>query len=76
MVLRAVTKQKLEFSTRMLAREFEAVPRGVIASEVEATAARLLENALFDEYVPILAHRYVRDRLRTPIIASALADAA
>ena len=69
MVLRAATKSKLEFSARILAREFEAVPRGVIAAEIEATAARLLENARFDEYIPVLTHRYVRERLQEPVVA-------
>jgi len=76
MVLRAATKAKLEFSAKILAREFEAVPHGVIATEIEATAARLLENARFDEYVPVLTHRYVRERLQGPVVASTFAEAA
>ena len=76
MVLSAATKAKLEFSAKILAREFEAVPHGVIATEIEATAARLLESARFDEYVPVLTHRYVRERLQEPVVASTFAEAA
>jgi hypothetical protein len=76
MVFRAATKAKLELSTKILAREFKAVPHALIASEIEATAARLLEGARFDDFVPILTHRYVRDRLKDPVVTSALADAA
>jgi len=76
MNLKAETKVKLERSVKILAGEFAAVPRPLIASEVEANAARLLESARFDDYVPILAHRYVRDRLREGLPALALADAA
>jgi hypothetical protein len=75
-LLRTATKARLEFSARILAKEFEAVPHGLIASEIKATAARLLEHARFDDYVPVLTHRYVRDRLRNRALASALAQAA
>ena len=64
MSLRAATRSKVEHAARALAVEFESVPGAVIAAEVEATAMRLLEHARFDDYIPILAHRYVRERLR------------
>jgi hypothetical protein len=76
MILKTTTRTKLEHSARALKTEFDAVPYAVIAADVEATARSLLERARFDDYVPILTHRYVRDRLRRAAAASTLADAA
>ena len=76
MSLRAATKSKVEHAARALAAEFEAVPGAVIAAEVEATAIRLLEHAHFDDYVPTLAHRYVRERLRQGEFPPGIAEAA
>jgi hypothetical protein len=76
MILKTATKTKLEHISKMLATEFQAVPDGVIASDVDMTAARLLETASFDDYVPILTHRYVRARLRSAASAQELAKAA
>jgi hypothetical protein len=74
--LGAATKLKIEHAARALAAEFEAVPCAVIAAEVEATAIRLLEHARFDDYIPILAHRYVRERLRSDGLDPGFAEAA
>jgi hypothetical protein len=76
MILKPATTTKLEHIARLLAEEFEAEPDSLITSEVEATAARLLESARFDDYVPILAHRYVRARLRSGSAAPTLVKAA
>jgi hypothetical protein len=76
MIMKTTTVARLEHSTKMLASEFKTVPKAVIASEVEATAIRLLENARFDDFVPILTHRYVRNRLRQDASAPVLAEAA
>jgi hypothetical protein len=51
-------------------------PPAVIAAELDAAAMRLLEHARFDDYVPLLAHRYVREMLRNRESALAFAEAA
>jgi hypothetical protein len=75
-ILRATTKSKIERETRTLALEFKAVPHALIAAEVEATATRLLEHARFDDYIPVLVYRYVREALRNRQSALAVSEAA
>jgi hypothetical protein len=58
------TRRKLDSSTRLLLREFGSLPPDEIVREVEAAAARLLSSARFDEFIPVLAHRSARNRLR------------
>jgi hypothetical protein len=43
---------------------FKDEPRAAIAAEVEPTAMRLLEDARFDDYVPVLVHTYVHETPR------------
>ncbi len=64
MKLTPATKAKLEQSKRMLEAEFNTVPHDQIEREIEAIATALVEEAHFDDYIPILAQRSVRDRLR------------
>jgi hypothetical protein len=58
------TRRKLDSGTRLLLREFGSLPPDEIVREVEAAAARLLSSARFDEFIPVLAHRSARNRLR------------
>jgi hypothetical protein len=76
MILTATTRTKLEHSAKMLAAEFDGVPQAVIAHQVDAAAALLLKTASFDDYIPVLTHRYVRQRLRNGASTPALAEAA
>ena len=76
MILRAVTRSKIDHETKTLALEFKAVPHAIIAAEVEATTTRLLEHARFDDYIPVLVYRYVREALRNRESALAVAEAA
>jgi hypothetical protein len=76
MVGRTATLVKLEHCTKILAAEFSSVPRARIAYEVETHSTRLLETANFDDFVPILTHRYVRDQLRDGALAPLLVEAA
>ena len=64
MRLEPATKTKLEHGKTRLAAEFEMVPRALISTAVDATAGHLLQVARFDDYIPLLAQRYVRTRLR------------
>ena len=60
---------KLAHATSQLAREFRSVPQGEVAREVEETAEHLLEHAHFDDYIPMLAHRFAREHLRERVAA-------
>ena len=70
------TKTKLQHSKEALAAEFEHVPPEDIARRLEEIAHWLLEAARFDDYIPVLAHRYAREELRQRPHAGALAQAA
>jgi hypothetical protein len=75
-IVRAATRSKIEHETKTLAREFPAVPYALIAAEVEATAARLVEHARIDDYLPVLVYRYAREALSSRESALASAQAA
>jgi hypothetical protein len=75
-IVRAATRSKIEHETKTLAREFPALPYALIAAEVEATATRLLEHARFDDYIPLLVYRYVREALHDSESAVVFAEAA
>ena len=71
-----ILQAKVEHSTRALLREFTYLPRGEVVREIEAVTQRLLTGARFDDYIPLLAHRFARDRLRDRPIQHAFVDAA
>ena len=62
MKLEAATKTKLEHGKARLAAEFTSVPPTAISASVDATAGQLLESASFDDYIPLLAQKDVRNR--------------
>jgi len=62
-VFRQQTRRRLDDAKRLLAREFDWLPGSVVAEEVDAVACALAERARFDDYIPILAHRFARERL-------------
>ena len=76
MQLRAATQTKLEHTKQALAKEFVSVPWDEIAKGVDAVAIGLLERARFDDYIPILAHRFAREILHRRIDAQTLSEAA
>jgi hypothetical protein len=76
MRLRPSTQAKLDRSKKALADEFKSVPPDEIAREVDAIAKTLAERARFDDYIPILAHRFTRDGLRDRSTSEALPEAA
>ena len=48
-----------------LSAEFPTVPLRVIEHDVEERVRQLIAGARFDDYVPLLARRTVREHLRT-----------
>ncbi len=50
-----------------LEHEFPEVPPAKIESLVHSVAGRLLDEAHFYDYVPLLAHRRVRETLRAEL---------
>jgi hypothetical protein len=63
MKLRTETKRKVEHGKVRLAVEFWTTPPEEIAHQIDEATEHLLEEARFDDYVPVLAHRVVRDDL-------------
>ena len=63
MELNSETQRKLEHGKERLATEFGTVPEEQIASAVDGAAGRLLRLAHFDDFIPVLAQRYVRHSL-------------
>jgi len=64
MRLMPTTKSKLDYTAAMLAKEFSHLPREHVVRELETVAERILDGARFDDYVPVLAYRFARERLR------------
>ena len=57
------TRKKLQRIPVELQREFPDVPLEQISELVEVLAHQLLVAARFDNFVPLLAHRWARERL-------------
>ena len=57
------TKQKLEHLPQRLSDEFADVEPGEIEREVVEVADTLLREAHFPDFVPLLAHRVIREHL-------------
>jgi Protein of unknown function (DUF3562) len=66
MVASEVTRAKLDRLSVELEREFTQLPAERIEQTLESVADELLEGARFQDFVPLLAHRKTRERLRTP----------
>lgn len=62
--LEPATQAKLDHNVSLLALEFRNVPMPEVAHEVESIAETLLENAHFDDYIPVLTHRFAREHFR------------
>jgi len=57
-------KRRLERLPADLQAEFPHVPLDTIERDVNAGVHELTENACFNDFVPVLVHRTVRERLR------------
>ncbi len=73
---RPETRARIDFATKVLVKEFGHVSREQIVGEVETVAEALLRDARFDNYVPILAHRFARDHLQQLQAVEVVAEAA
>ena len=58
-------RRRLERLPADLQAEFPHVPLDAIERDVNAGVHELTESARFNDFVPVLVHRTVRDRLRT-----------
>jgi hypothetical protein len=70
------TEVKLERSKQALVAEFRSVAPDEIARRVDEIAHALLESARFDDFVPVLVHRYTREALHERTRSEMLAEAA
>ena len=71
MLMKPATKMKLEHDAALLNREFRSTPLAEVMHEVELVAARLLDGAHFDDYIPLLMHRVARAHFRERLAAAA-----
>ena len=63
------TLRKLAHVRTDLRGEFPQVPEEQVDGHVQAVAAELLVLARFDDYVPLLVRRHVRERLSAEALA-------
>ena len=64
MRLTTTTTKHLEQVPGSLKAEFPGVPLEAIEHDLEERVRQLITNAHFDDYIPLLARRAVRERLR------------
>ena len=57
------TRRKLEHVPDGLEKEFPEEPPNRVEREVDVVSDQLLRGARFPDYVPLLVHRFVRERL-------------
>ena len=76
LALRSATEAKLEFGAKALVKEFAHLAREVVVCEVESETRRLLEDARFDDYIPLLVYRFAREHLCAHHVWPALPEAA
>jgi len=59
-----VTRTHLDRATDSLAEEFVGIFSGETVARFMSESLGLLEHARFNEFLPVLAHRFARERLR------------
>jgi hypothetical protein len=64
MHLRSETRSRLDYVGQALIHEFEMIPPALVLGEVDRATESLLAGATFDDFIPILAHRFAREQLR------------
>ena len=64
MELTVTAARKIEQLPRYLHLEFPDAPVAAIEHDVEERVHELIVSAHFDDYVPLLVHRAVREHLR------------
>jgi len=62
--MKPTTQLRLDHNARSLMREFAHLTGEDVIGEFEQVTQALMAGARFDDYVPILAYRFARDRLR------------
>lgn len=61
--LTLTTKERIERLPHQLHAEFPEVPLALLEHDIEERARELLRSAHFDDFVPLLVRKTVRDRL-------------
>ena len=57
------TRLMLVHSKHAFEQEFEQASPAEIAHEIATEATRLLSGARFEDYIPVLVHRFAREHL-------------
>ena len=63
MIITPETAAKLGHVHERLQHDYPSLPDEVVDTVVDNAASRLLANARFDQFVPLLAHRAAREQL-------------
>jgi len=71
LTMKATTQKKLAHNIDLLTHEFGTVPPAEVTHEVESVAEALLTGAHFDDYIPVLTHRFAREHLRERLATAA-----
>jgi hypothetical protein len=61
--MRPETRRKLDHVPGLLEDEFPDLPHAAAVQTVEAISSDLLANATIEDFVPVLVHRFARERI-------------
>ena len=61
--MRPDTRRKLDHVPELLEHEFPDLPHSAAVQTVETISSDILERATIEDFVPVLVHRYARERI-------------
>jgi hypothetical protein len=61
--MQTATRRKLDHLPELLEDEFPGLPHETAVETVETISRDVLERATIEDFVPVLVHRFARERL-------------
>jgi hypothetical protein len=61
--MRPETRRKLDHLPALLEDEFPGLPHAAVVQTVESISGALLARATIEDFVPVLVHRFARERI-------------
>jgi hypothetical protein len=61
--MRTDTRRKLDHLPALLEEEFPGLPHETAVETVEAISRDVLQRATIEDFVPVLVHRFARERV-------------
>jgi hypothetical protein len=61
--MRPETRRKLDHVPALLEDEFPGLPHAAAVEAVEAVSSDILARATIEDFVPVLVHRFARERI-------------